>query len=212
MRRVGTLEFADGGRYTGDVARGVREGEGLMRWADGTEHRGGWSEGRPHGHGVRVSAAGDVVHSGEWSRGRVSGPCTRAHSNGDAYEGGCEGMARDGEGVCAFGNGDVYRGAWRDAIHGGLLVSARPKRAAAAAADRLIDVAIADARASILNIDAAIVTARARAAANAARPAPAASRQPTTDVGSASHADAFAIGVAMLRQGHDTTHVAAAQQ
>ena len=91
-----------------------REGEGLMRWADGTEHRGGWSEGRPHGHGVRVSAAGDVVHSGEWSRGRVSGPCTRAHSNGDAYEGGCEGMARDGEGVCAFGNGDVYRGEWRD--------------------------------------------------------------------------------------------------
>ena len=56
------------------------------------------------------------------------------------------------------------RVAWRGAINGGLLESARPKRAAAAVADRLIDVAIADARASILNIDAAITTLRARMA------------------------------------------------
>ena len=62
------------------------------------------------------------------------------------------------------------RAAWRDALHGGLLAAGRPKRAAAAAADELIDVAIADARASILDVDAAIATFCARAAAAAAPP------------------------------------------
>ena len=63
------------------------------------------------------------------------------------------------------------RAAWRGAIHGSQLVSSRPKRAAAARADSLIDVAIADARASINDIDAAILTfARARAAAPSAPP------------------------------------------
>lgn len=55
------------------------------------------------------------------------------------------------------------RPGWRSAIHGGLLVTGPPKRAAAVAADRLIDVAIADARASILDIDASIATVCARA-------------------------------------------------
>ena len=38
------------------------------------------------------------------------------------------------------------RAAWRGAIHGALLDVKPPRRAAAAAADKLIDVAIADAR------------------------------------------------------------------
>ena len=45
-------------------------------------------------------------------------------------------------------------------------------RTAAAAADTLIDIAIADARASILDIDAAIATFCARSAAAAAPPRP----------------------------------------
>jgi hypothetical protein len=59
--------------------------------------------------------------------------------------------------------------AWRDAIYGGLLVSARPKRAAAARADRMIDVATADARRGV-DEDAAIDAYFARAAAVAAPP------------------------------------------
>jgi hypothetical protein len=61
------------------------------------------------------------------------------------------------------------RVAWRDAIHGGLLVSERPKRAAAARADRMIDVATADARRGV-DEDAAIDAYFARAAAVAAPP------------------------------------------
>ena len=68
------------------------------------------------------------------------------------------------------------RAAWRDAIHGGLLVSERPKRAAAAAADRLIDVALTDAKASILDETAAIRTTLARAKIAAAPPQPPAPR------------------------------------
>lgn len=60
------------------------------------------------------------------------------------------------------------RVAWRDAIHGSLLTAERPRRVAAVKADRLIDVAIADAHASILDVDAAIATVHARAAAAAA--------------------------------------------
>jgi hypothetical protein len=63
------------------------------------------------------------------------------------------------------------RVAWRDAINGGLLVSARPKRAAAARADRMIDVANADARRGV-DEDATIDAYFARAAAAAAPPPP----------------------------------------
>jgi hypothetical protein len=90
---VGTLTTDEhdgvGVRYVGGLRRGAFEGEGLLRGADGREHRGGWRAGRPHGHGVSVDAPGDVVHSGAWARGRPSGSCTRHHANGDLYEGAC---------------------------------------------------------------------------------------------------------------------------
>ena len=57
---VGTLttDERDGVRYVGGLRRGAFEGEGLLRGADGREHRGGWRAGRPHGHGVSVDAPG----------------------------------------------------------------------------------------------------------------------------------------------------------
>ena len=138
---VGTLttDEQDGVRYVGGLRRGAFEGEGLLRGADGSEHRGGWRAGRPHGHGVSVDARGDVVHSGDWLRGQPSGGCTRHHANGDIYEGACalapaaapaaapagvpraglQTLQREGEGVCTCANGDVHRGGWkRDHAHG----------------------------------------------------------------------------------------------
>ena len=47
--------------YVGGLRRGAFEGEGLLRGADGSEHRGGWRAGRPHGHGVSVDARGDTA-------------------------------------------------------------------------------------------------------------------------------------------------------
>ena len=83
---VGTLttDERDGVRYVGGLRRGAFEGEGLLRGADGREHRGGWRAGRPHGHGVSVDAPGDVVHAGEWARGHPSGSCTRHHTPVDS--------------------------------------------------------------------------------------------------------------------------------
>ena len=94
------------------------------------------------------------------------------------------------------------RAAWRDALHGGLLVAARPKRAAATTADELIDIAIADARASILDIDAAIATFCARAAAARRRAAAAATACATRGAFASQPASAAASSAAMA--GYDS--------
>jgi hypothetical protein len=69
------------------------------------------------------------------------------------------------------------RAAWRGAIHGELLAEGPPRRAAAAAADRLIDVAVADARRGV-DVGAAIDASFARAAAAAAPSLPPPACQP----------------------------------
>ena len=47
-------EAGSGRNDVGRVARGLRDGDGLMRWADGSEFSGGWKEGAEEGHGVKV--------------------------------------------------------------------------------------------------------------------------------------------------------------
>ena len=56
------------------------------------------------------------------------------------------------------------RAAWRGAIHGALLEGGRPTRAAAAATNQRIKIALADARAGVWDLGAAAATSVARAA------------------------------------------------
>lgn len=52
MYNEGTLHYADGGRYEGEWHDGQRHGQGTMTYASGSRYEGEWHHGKRQGHGI----------------------------------------------------------------------------------------------------------------------------------------------------------------
>ncbi|MCS6996893.1 MAG: hypothetical protein NZ533_08085 [Casimicrobiaceae bacterium] len=109
----GRVEYADGGRYEGDIVRGRKEGRGIYRWPSGMRYEGEWLADRPHGHGLLTYPNGDV-YEGSLVAGEREGTGTLREAGGDTYTGNWQAGRRNGQGVAVFANGQRYEGTWRD--------------------------------------------------------------------------------------------------
>ena len=69
---------------------GLRDGQGVNIWSDGSRYNGEWKNDLRHGKGIMI------------------------RSDGDKYEGEWKDDKRNGRGTCIYSNGDKYDGEWED--------------------------------------------------------------------------------------------------
>ena len=62
----GSLAYANGDMYTGDISEFKPEGDGEMVYADGSRYVGEWVNGKKEGNGTWTSADGNIVCMGEF--------------------------------------------------------------------------------------------------------------------------------------------------
>ncbi|KAJ9470717.1 Phosphatidylinositol 4-phosphate 5-kinase 7 [Diplonema papillatum] len=105
-------------RYTGDVVNGVREGRGIMTYANGEVYIGEWSAGRREGRGVYYYAD-DTIYDGEWSADTANGRGACRYPSGNVYDGAWHRGKVNGRGVVFYEDQDTYDGEWSDGkLHG----------------------------------------------------------------------------------------------
>lgn len=125
--------------YVGDFKNGARHGKGLLTWHDGVTYEGDFVDGERHGKGTLNllygrNYAGDFVHNKRIGQGvfTYSLPCNTCLTK---YVGGFFEGREHGYGVAEYGNGDSYKGEWRNGKPVGLTVfQARAKEREAAEA------------------------------------------------------------------------------
>ena len=64
-RTEGTVRFADGSLYTGELLDGIQDGQGSYRSAVGTFYEGHWARGKRNGHGTEKYPIGNT-YEGTW--------------------------------------------------------------------------------------------------------------------------------------------------
>ena len=68
----GSVVWADGGYYVGEIKDGEKHGEGTLTLADGVTYAGQWKDDKQHGQGTYTSADGDK-YVGQWKDGMQHG-------------------------------------------------------------------------------------------------------------------------------------------
>ena len=68
----GSVVWADGGYYVGEIKDGEKHGEGTLTLADGVTYAGQWKDDKQHGQGTYTSADGDT-YIGQWKDGQQHG-------------------------------------------------------------------------------------------------------------------------------------------
>ena len=108
----GVLLFADGEIYDGDWKADRREGRGKETWADGSGYEGEFRQGKKEGRGKMKYANGDI-YDGDWRDGKFEGKGKMAWHNGNVYEGDFRHGKKDGRGKETFADGETYDGDWK---------------------------------------------------------------------------------------------------
>ena len=66
---VGTMTYADGGKYLGEWRENNHTGQGTMTYADGREYVGAFKDGQRNGQGIEYNASGSITKQGSWGKG-----------------------------------------------------------------------------------------------------------------------------------------------
>ena len=125
---------SDTGTYTGQWEDGEPNGNGTIKWENGSVYEGEWKDGMENGQGVYTYASGDryegemlngradgqgtfwgssgSVYTGEWKDGQPNGQGTMTYANGDCYEGEWKDDYPNGQGTMTYANGECYTGEW----------------------------------------------------------------------------------------------------
>lgn len=91
--------------YEGEWKEGLRCGQGLQSWADGSSFDGAWDNDVPHGKGKMVYEDAST-YSGDWVEGVRSGSGVQSVvTSQHTYTGNFEGGEYNGSGVCEWANG-----------------------------------------------------------------------------------------------------------
>ncbi|XP_061345746.1 phosphatidylinositol 4-phosphate 5-kinase 9-like isoform X2 [Gastrolobium bilobum] len=137
----GTYVWSDSCMYEGEWRRGMRNGNGKIRWpsgavyegefsggyihgtgtyigSDNLTYKGRWRLNLKHGLGYQVYPNGDIFE-GSWMQGTPEGPGKYTWANGNGYLGNMKGGKMSGKGTLTWINGDSYEGSWLNGmIHG----------------------------------------------------------------------------------------------
>ena len=114
----GTVTFADGDKYVGELKDGKWHGQGTFTFANGREYIGEWKEGRKNGQGIYTYASGDK-YVGEWKDDKWHGQGTfyslaDDQYNGDKYVGEWKNDEKHGQGTYTYNDGTVDEGIWEN--------------------------------------------------------------------------------------------------
>jgi len=96
--RTGTLIYAAGGSYDGELREFRRHGWGVFQEAAGYKYEGDWSEDERSGYGREIRENGDV-YEGAFAHDRRHGRGRFLSMRGEEYDGGWADGKRDGQGV-----------------------------------------------------------------------------------------------------------------
>ncbi|KAM3141708.1 hypothetical protein pb186bvf_006313 [Paramecium bursaria] len=102
-------KYQTGAIYDGEWIGGLRDGYGVMIWADGARYEGYWSQNRATGKGNFTLTEGDT-YEGEWLDDKANGYGIYVHVNGAKYEGYWKKDQQDGYGIEQWSDGSVYEG------------------------------------------------------------------------------------------------------
>lgn len=113
----GVLEWRDGAgkpyRLEASLAAGGVQGEGKLRFPDGTVYIGTLTNAIPDGRGYFRDPDG-TQYEGDVRMGERTGVGEALYPNGDDYKGQWKKGKRDGTGVLAYMLGGRYEGGWKD--------------------------------------------------------------------------------------------------
>jgi hypothetical protein len=86
LTTTGTIPFTDAqgvdGTYTGELVRGIPNGQGTWTDVDGNQYVGGWKEGLAHGQGT-FTVVDEYKYVGEWKDDKMHGQGTQVEAWGD---------------------------------------------------------------------------------------------------------------------------------
>ena len=103
------------GSYEGErnPDTGKREGQGTLKYKDGSVYAGQWKADDKHGRG-RMSAADGTWFDGQWVHGKQEGEGQSKGSNGAEYNGQFKEGMKHGRGTMNWPSRDHYTGEWRN--------------------------------------------------------------------------------------------------
>eukprot|EP00092_Neocalanus_flemingeri_P007125 GFUD01007697.1.p1 GENE.GFUD01007697.1~~GFUD01007697.1.p1 ORF type:complete len:277 (+),score=36.65 GFUD01007697.1:37-867(+) len=109
----GEMEYTNGSRYTGQWAKGVRDGCGVIvkKGYLSTRYSGTWKQDKQTGYGEMIYSNGASYH-GQWVNNLYHGHGVLAWANGDAYNGDFLYGSMHGQGVFTYYDGSRYSGHW----------------------------------------------------------------------------------------------------
>lgn len=107
------LPMADGGRYSGPLVEGLRQGRGVVLWENGGRYEGDFDAGYFHGHGRMVLADGSI-YEGAFQHGVMAGQGHLEMRNGSRYDGEFARGDFQGQGRFVTEGGDVFEGEFTD--------------------------------------------------------------------------------------------------
>jgi hypothetical protein len=88
-------------------AKGRPEGQGTLRFSEGTVYEGQWKAGKQDGVGTLRRASGEV-YEGEYRLGQRTGKGKLRYADGASYEGEWKANAMEGFGTYTFTDGSTY--------------------------------------------------------------------------------------------------------
>ena len=104
--------------YRGELAEGLRHGQGICVYEIGRVYEGQWVDDKRNGKGYERFSNGNQ-YLGEYQQGRVSGKGIYTWTNGDTYDGEWVNGIKHGYGVWKGANSDSYIGQWiQNKAHG----------------------------------------------------------------------------------------------
>ena len=104
-----TERFANGDVYVGQMAGGVREGQGTYTWSDGRRYVGGFRAGLQDGHGSYTYPNGEK-YEGQFQANRRAGQGTYSWPDGRRYVGDFQADRPHGRGTYSWPDGKNYVG------------------------------------------------------------------------------------------------------
>ena len=107
----GRYKFATGDEYLGEFQSNAIQGTGTMTYIDGSKYEGQWYNSQPQGKGVLTLANKDR-YEGDFQLGKFGGKGTMIYANGDKYVGGWKDSKPHGSGTLSTTTGAPLAGIW----------------------------------------------------------------------------------------------------
>ena len=113
------MKFPNGDVYDGCFVNGSIQGQGMMRYQDGSTYVGQWWSDKRHGRGLFTWPGGAASYDGEWFKGDQQGEGILRYEDGSKYYGAFKSNVKDGRGIFKYPDGSSYHGEWRDDLKHG---------------------------------------------------------------------------------------------